>query len=374
MKKIGILTFHFTTNYGGVIQAYSLYNKIIELGYEVEIINFIPKYYQNRKTRHIIGLTKNVFKNNYFNIISKYLIFKKTNNNVETKFDLFRQKNLKLSRLVDEDSLEDILNDYSKIIVGSDQLWTPSERKNKEYFLDFNSYKNEKYTYAIDSSNSEASQNDIINLRKSMNDFDDISVRNEHTFVFVKKIIKKEPTIVLDPTMLLDESYFILEKNKVEEDYILIYVLGEEINGGNSRLINLVKKKYPGLKTYAVYTYTSKMNFNKNVDKVIYDAGPVEWLNLIRNSKFVITDSFHGVLFSLKFKVPFISYYSEKIREARFFDLAKRFNIGDFIINEIDENKILEILDKKINYEELEIIIEKNKTISLEYLNKILKD
>jgi hypothetical protein len=139
MKKIGILTFHYSNNYGGVLQSFALQKSIESMGYDSEIINFIPSSYRPTSIKNNLGISKNIFKSkiedlNIITIAKKINIMKEYSNTITEKFDIFRNNEMKLSKRVDENSIEMILNNYDVIIVGSDQVWNPTQRKRPEYF------------------------------------------------------------------------------------------------------------------------------------------------------------------------------------------------------------------------------------------------
>ncbi len=378
MGKIGILTFHYSNNYGGVLQAFSLQKVLTLMGYDAEIINYVPKNYRPTTIFDKLGISKNILNNkaenfNLFTITKKIYIMKKYNKIITEKFDSFRKNEMKLSRQVDENSLKTILKEYETIIVGSDQIWNSSQRKKPEYFLNFgDAFKGKKISYAADSTIKEIENEDIENLRKSLMDFNFISVRNEHSYYFAKTLVDKEVTVVADPTILYEfEDFNIKEENKKE--YILAYILGKEIEGKHIKAIEKIKRIYGDLPIYSIKIPTMNFDLCNFADKEFYDLDPVEWLNMFKNAKFVYTDSFHGVLFSLKYHKPFLAYYTEKLRATRFIDLGKRYDIEKYIVTNVEEIDKKRSLDVKIDFEIIDKLLEKQKQYSLEFLKRALK-
>lgn len=379
MKKIGILTFHYSNNYGGLLQALSLHNTVELLGYDVEVINFVPSSYKPYKIMGNLGLRKNIFKNkiedlNIVNISKKVNIMNKYSKAVTNKINLYRDNNINLSEQVDEDSLKDILGNYSAIIVGSDQVWNPSQRKSPIYFLNFkDSYKGKKISYAADSTVKDISSEDRDTLKSALSEFDHISVRNEHSFNFVETLINKEVEIVADPTLLVD-----FDRNKQNQDeigeYILTYVLGKEIEGSHFKAIEKIKKKYGNLPVYSIKIPTMNFELSPYADKVFYDLDPDGWMDMFKKAKFVYTDSFHGVLFSMKYHKPFLAYYTEKLRATRFIDLGKRYGIDKYIVQNISEIDTKESLELLPDYNSIDTILKNQKNSSLEFLKKALSE
>lgn len=373
MNKIGILTFHYSNNYGGVLQAYALQTAIRNLGYDIEIVDFVPKSYNPSVLHRSIGIQKNILKNNPIVITKKFFIVAKNGKVITNKFDQFRDRYMELSKRVDEDQIEQVCTNYEVLIVGSDQVWNPSQRKSPYYFLDFNSYSGKKFAYAADSTIEEINGDDYDYLKKCLYDFTSISVRNEHTNNFILNLLNSFSQVVVDPTQLISIDDFPIEEPNISNKYILVYVLGDEINGKHRAVIDNIKSQYGDLLVYAVINPTVSFKDPYYADKAIYTASPQEWLGLIRNASFIYTDSFHGVLFSLKFRVPFLAYYKEKQRATRFLDLKKRFEIGDYIISDANDSGVAIAKSKSIDFDKIEKIVERLKERSYEYLEKILK-
>lgn len=372
MNKIGILTYHYSNNYGGVIQSYALYSYLTSLGLNVEIINYIPSYVNLDSIFYETGLRKNILKMkkadmNPIKLFKRIYIRMKYSKTIINKFDDFRNYNL--SRRVDENSFHEILNDYHAIIVGSDQVWSPGERNKKTYFLDYPNYKGLKISYAADSTVSEINTNHLARLTKALKDFDSISVRNEHSHKFAQTLLGKSVPIVVDPTLLWKFDEY---NQKSNEKYILVYVLGKEISGTNKKAIEKIKKVYGDMKVYAIVIPTRKFEKCDYADEVIYDTGPIEWLNMFRNATFVFTDSFHGTLFSIKFRKPFLAYYAEELRVTRFIDLSNRYKIDPFIVNSLEDIDNKNSLNQLPDFDSIHQLIEKHKESSVEFIREAL--
>lgn len=378
MKKIGILTFHYSNNYGGVLQALALQRVLEADKFECEIINFVPSTYRINKIISNLGIRRNPFKNNINNLniikqIKKIIIMKRYNSIITHKFDLFRLNEMKMSRQVDEFSLEKILSNYDSIIVGSDQIWNPGQRNKPEYFLDFNeNYSGRKISYSADSSVSEIYTNQRI-LKKALSEFSYISVRNKHSYDFVFAILNKESEITVDPTLLYD--FQVSEKKiKIEEPFILTYILGKEISGSNKKAIEKIKRVYGDLNVYSILIPTQEFNIPTYADKVFYDLDPNEWLSIFKKAAFVFTDSYHGTIFSLKFHIPFLAYYTETLRSTRFIDLGKRYKLEKYIIESALDIDVKNCLIEKPNFTNIDICINEHIEKSKKFLKVATND
>lgn len=373
MKKIGILTFHYSINYGAVLQALALLNVIESLGFDTEIINYIPTDYKPNSIICNLGVSKNIFNNrlediNIPKIVKKIIIMKRFGEKISFKFDEFRKREMKLSKPVDEVSIFEILNNYDVIVVGSDQVWNPSQRKRNEYFLNFgNRYQGEKISYAADSTTKEIDSEDVNKLKSALGEFKYISVRNTHSLDFVKAIIDKDVPVVADPTIL----YNFIQSNDKEKrsgEYVLTYILGKEIEGTHKKALERVKKVYGNIPVYSIIIPTMNSDISNIADEKFCDLDPSEWINLFKNAKFIYTDSFHGVLFALKFHKPFIAYYTEKYRATRFIDLGCRYGIENYIVQNVWEIDEKNSLGSKPDFVYIDSVLDSQKKSSIEFL------
>lgn len=379
MKKTGILTFHYSNNYGGVLQTAALYNTVKNLGYDVEVIHYIPSNYTPVTKIKYLNLVKNEVKkilkgktdfHRLAGIPKKISIIKKHGGNIDQKFSEFRTEAMRMSRQVDESSLPSLLSDYETVIVGSDQVWNPSQRTKPEYFLDYGeAFKGQKISYAADSTVKEIDEKLSDSLKKSLDEFNYISVRNEHSFEFVKSVTGKETDIVADPTLLAD---FQTNENGENGDYIFAYIIGKEISGTHSKAIDRIKKTTGDLPVYSIKIPDMQTEPSDFADKTMYDVGPQEWIDLIKNAKFIYTDSFHGVLFSLKYQKPFLAYYTEKMRATRFVDLGKRYQVDRYIVNSVEEIGEKGSVDTPPDYAGINLLLEEHRKYSLKRLEDAL--
>ena len=381
MEKTGILTYHYSNNYGGVLQSYALYAYLRSRRIDAQIINYVPSSYQADSLVHNIfsstGLRKNprnieIEDFSPRNFAVRVNAKRKYNKEITGEFDSFRNSYLGLSNQVNESNVHTILPDYRTIIVGSDQIWGPVERNRSIYFLGFDEFKGNKVSYAADSTIAEVSEEHIDKLRRELGDFDRISVRNKHSQKFVETVIGEKPPIVADPTLLWDFDELGRGFMSDSDPYILVYVLGKDINGSNRKAIEEIKRIYGNLKVYAIVIPTMKFNICDYADKVFYDLGPEEWLDMIRNATFVYTDSFHGTLFSLKFHKPFLAYYAEAMRATRFIDLAERYQIGRYIVSSVDEIEAKGSLLETPDFATIDQLIEEHRAFSIRFLEEAL--
>lgn len=367
--KVGILTYHFGTNFGGQLQCYSLFNVLKELGHNPIVINYNPSKSNVgflNDFRHGLRIIKNERSiNGMINGFNTILYSSKMRDN----FKAYQKTYLKIGSKCSLEEISTKYSDLEAIIVGSDQVWAPAHHGNGAYFINVGKeFKGRRIAYApccainkVDDIN----KNLIVNL---LSKFDSLSARNNETFQFVKDLIGVDVPIVADPTLLCGFNNYKSSKTP-KGKYILVYVLGNEIDGGHRNVIRKIEESYPDMPIYSISLTNSKPHYFSWATKNYYTLNPEDWVAFIKNASFLYTDSFHGVVFAMKFHKPFIAYYKEKIRASRFIDLKNRFELRN-IINQISELKDVKSIQP--NYEELDKKISDLKEFSINYLKEAL--
>lgn len=367
--EIGILTFHFSCNFGGVLQCYALQKFLISSGHNVKIINYIPpnskslpywRQFVNRKLT--LADAKKILKKIQYAPTQK------------AEFNLFRKNYINLTDSLSYKQLSSITNEFDAIIVGSDQIWNPSQHKIGSYFLlHLEKFSGRRISYAPCCALNKIDSKNRLHLKDALSKFYAISVRNKETEEFVYNLLGISPPIVVDPTLLWNFEEFISKKPLINEHYILVYILGKEINGGHANVIESLKSKFVDTKIISVIQTENNPQLFDWSDLTYWHANPIVWLNLIYHASFIYTDSFHGVLFSIKFKKQFLAYYSEKARASRFIDLLDRFeSLDKSIVESYSEAIRKSSFDEIINYEYLHKNLETEIQKSILFINNSL--
>lgn len=329
--KIGILTFHYGYNFGGVLQTYATQQVLKELGYDdVHIVNCIAQ-----PLKFItVGIPRKIARG-----VLSALYCRIWNGRLTKKpFHDFRKQYLKETPSIDYKDIALKLEDYDALIVGSDQVWCANSQEHGLYFLNWNpQFRGKRISYAPCCGKKTIIESKRGELTDALNKFRSLSARNKETQSFVKELTGNTPQIVPDPTCLYDFRELLSEKRLVEDSYIFTYTLGKDIPRGNAAAIEILKRKYPGRKVIAsVIAYANPVDASW-ADEVRYDLSPIEWLNMIQHADVVYTDSFHGSIFSMLLGAPFITYISEPARKARFEELQNQFGIKEFIVSSLNE-------------------------------------
>lgn len=301
--KIAIITWFFD-NYGTVLQAYALnrYLNTID-GVEAKVINYdlkkenldIPlRWLSVDSIEKIVKRIKSL--KNKDSSDSHQI----EDNGKAELFDLFRSK-ISMTGVKTKDELNDSANDFDAFICGSDQIWNPYFY-DRSYFLDFVKEK-KKIAYAPSLGGSTTLPFRLKGMYKnSLRSFYRLSVREEESCELIKNLSGKECAVMPDPVFLLTPLQWrsVNGQDREKKKYILCYLLSD-----NFWYKELIHKVEVDLKLNIKYIHTDGFGEYSENASTEY-PGPKEFLNLIDNAEFVITDSFHGTCFSLLFNRDFL--------------------------------------------------------------------
>lgn len=347
--KIGILTFINTINYGASLQAYALQQKIIQLGYDVEIIQYTNKYIERKEKN------QNIFSLKF--LLRKLVIGRNTQYKTE-KFREFETKYTNKSPTVT--SLQDVVDRYDKIVVGSDQVWNLQITNNDmHYFLDFLPNSNAKVSYAPSFGNNTFPEAKYTHVASLLKGFSHLSVREEEGRELIKHMSGLNAKVVLDPTLLLNkiqwQTLFTFKPGK--EHYIIVY-----LPHNKKRVFDFVRNLQNKTNLPVVYLSISP-NIQRGVE-TIYDASPEEFLGWIYYADYVVTGSFHGTAFALNFEKQF--FFEPEENNSRIGSLVRQ--TGTEL-----QNMYTADICKKIDYDKVRERLNSLRRESIKWLENALK-
>lgn len=303
MRHIAIITFHRTHNYGAALQSYAL-QCVLNQKYKAEILDYRSPYLEKLYLRN-----KTDIKTKIRGFIRKvvYPIRTRKLEKRRNRFACFyKQYHVLSSQTYDRNNVASASDVFDLFIAGSDQVWNPHmSRGDWNYFLEFTpACKRYSYAASIGISNS-SEENERI--KKDLNQFQSILVRENKAVDFLQFIgVNKVATAVCDPVFLLTNSEWkkILPVSEASrrDKYVLLYTVA------NVTKSLQFAKKLAEANNLTVIAISSNQSV-KVVDGVknVLDAGPIEFLEYIRNASYVVTSSFHALAFSIIFNIPF--YY-----------------------------------------------------------------
>lgn len=351
MKHFGILTFHFSDNYGAVLQCYAL-RKIINSfsGCCADVISFNP----GRKEG---WYDEDDLQNQYKKKLENFRNF----NYVETKISP-----------KDFDNIYEIAQEkYDGFIVGSDQVWNTSfSFFHTAYLLDFVDDNKRKISYAASVGLDPAHprmKKDV--FEKYIPRFDYLSVREKTHEKFIAQFTDKTVETVLDPTFLLTAKDYdcLIEnmENAEEQDFIFFYYLKHDSTTPLAcSFVNMLSRKY-NLKIIHFYVEMPEQTF-KNESRSFYFEGPKDFIWYIKHAKIVVTNSFHGTVFSILYHKPFYTYIVKSM-QARVLDLLGGLGLENRLVR---GHKPLQEVDFEIEYDRVDALLEKKRSASLAFLKR----
>ncbi len=362
-NKIGILTWHYYGNFGSALQAYALQTSIKRLGYEVEIIN-----YHNKKFGNIKGLKTYIKKFLSFFSSSKldFYIFRKIGVNTVS----FQRKYLKQTQPFSEiDELPKYIENVKTIVYGSDQIWAPNVF-NPIYMGEGVPDAVKKISYAASIGLRALPEEYKTKYARLLKSYSDISVRENEGRNLLKSIGVDDVQVVLDPTLLLNVSYYKEIEKKVyleSNNYIFCYFLNE-----HHQYWETVRKYAEEHKCIIVGVSDNPSDATRMF--AYKGLGADHFLWLIDHSYTVFTDSYHGSIFSLLFHKNFYLFrrFSENdpvSQNSRVEQLVETFSIKERLI---DGN--IELPQQPIDYAKVEKILMDQRAQSLEFLRNALID
>lgn len=335
--KIGILTFHWATNYGAVLQAYALQTFLEKKGHSVSIINYKPLQFDHSIKSYIIYprlLKKLLFR---FSEVKRELI-------KDHNLEIFRKKHLHLTkRLYSWEDVSAIVDEYDILISGSDQVLNPyftTQGENKPtsvYFLSFSCYAR-KIGYAVSFGCTEFPEKAAILARQWIHSFDIIGTRENSGISILDQLnYDKNRQIVPDPTILCGKLLFANINIKIKkENYTYVYLLRNKT----------IPVDYKALRSGELrYSDTNAFNISLT-----------HWLEEIGSCSFLITNSYHGMIMALLFHVPFAVLLENEENVGmndRFFTLLSKLNLLDRIAENSSES-INVVLSHDINWTKLD--------------------
>lgn len=381
--RIGILTLTDNTNgynYGATFQCLALQRTLERLNNEVLVFNFKSDDNGNfcYKTINYLSAVTNIREfigvcGDLFGRLKRICGIQEDGRNLlAPSFDKIINHKLNMTRQVSENNIAEIANELDAVVVGSDQVWSTFAKQRLVYLMDWvPEFTGIRISYAACSARKGVPRINKVKIAECINKMDAVSVRDAQTRKMVKNASGVNAKIVLDPTFLYDFKEE-MEAVEITGSYILAYILGSEIKGGFKETLCKIRSKYGSLKLVVVAVPGLGKAIYEHADILLKECSPGQWLTLFSRATFVLTDSFHGVCFCLKYKRNFIAYYRSVWRASRLLDLKNRFGLNRNIVSSLKEAVQNRCFENELDYKDIDIFIEKEREISEEFLRKAL--
>ena len=346
-------------NYGSFLQAYALKSTLESLGHQCEFVDVEPGIILPGYERNIKYFVNKAFQR-YCNWSA--LCTLKT-----------LGKRLRITKLYherfDKEFLEELgvykhtFNNYDLVVIGSDEVFNFNQNTYYGFSTQlFGDVKNTKKvisyagtfgTTTIDVINKCGVRDSIVRAMRKMAA---ISVRDMNSFNVVKNLLGKEPYLNVDPVLIFDYQKYAVDP--IEKDYIIVYSYPNRFNG--KKEVNAIKQfaKQKGKKLISICFYFPWCD-------VTLMPHPFEVLGYIKNADYVITDTFHGCVMSMKFNKQFVSF-SRESNMHKLTSLLTQFGLSNRICKTPDE--ILKIIDAPIDYGHVNKLIESETIKAIDYI------
>ena len=360
MKKVGILSMQRIKNYGSFLQAYALKEIIESFGYHVEFVDY-----------HV---EKPLLLAEHNNKLIKVLDIFFGNGKIAHKIRYIKHKRKFFKNNANRLNLTEQYNynpTLDTLVIGSDEVFNCIQKNtNVGYSLELfgkNNNANRLISYAASFGNTTLEKlkeyKKVDEISYFLNKFNSISVRDENSAYIVRNLSSIIPIYNLDPVLIYDYSNCsYIPKITTNEKYMILYAYNNRISKNEAKEIH----KYCQQKKVKIYTIGGVQPF---ADKFI-NCSPFEVLAYFKNAEFIITDTFHGSIFSIINNKPFVTLVRKTVgngygNEEKLTDLLKRLNLSNQIIYDINElnddkfndinylitnQKILDERNKAINY------------------------
>lgn len=362
--KIGIITWFKYENYGTALQALALQKYLRTNGFDVDLINYTIEEKKKKKNlkhlfpRIILKLNKIRYKNLFLSKTEKFKSIIYDNCNV-TKEVTNVEEYIKLC------------NSYDIVIFGSDQIWNP-DVYHPFYFANFDEIKCKLVAYAPSFGMNHIPEDKIEELKKALSRFSSIAVREEDGCKIIKQLIDIDVDTVVDPTLLLEKNKWKEFEEPIDickDDYVLCYFLSDNLchwkaarTFAKKKNLKLVVIPHDGL-SYIQSKY------------VVRSCTVGNFLSLIKNAKYVLTDSFHGSVFSLIYEKQFVLFerHSNKnssSQNSRLYNLLRMVGLNEILLkNGTKEIEDVDNIDYSLVRKKINCITKKSE----DYLKQVIK-
>lgn len=371
MKNFGIVSYNIYcnfTNYGSALQSWALSQAINKLGedkWQSKLIDYCPDVLKNKDPLNPI---KDMWDKDDKSVEMCRLSLPAIRENYK-KFDRFYNEEFnKTKKAYTSSNFNEVEKDedIDGFVCGSDTIFCIDEFKGLDdgYYANYDVMKDGySISYAASFGDSHFDEDSYKELNKKLQNFKALGLREDDMIPYVKEHTDVEVKRVIDPTLLLDaKDYECITAPRLEQDkYLLLYA--RRNNEAMSRFAEKIAKEN-GWKVIEI----SLQATNASKHRMFYEAGVEEFLSLVKNAEFVVTNSYHGLIFSVQFEREFVVFTREQAN-TKISELMDSLGLSDRIFvtgeeelkNKIDYNNVKENISdfKKQSWQYLETNLNK---------------
>lgn len=359
MMKVYTITCQHAKNYGAVLQTYALAKYLDSCGHNVEVIDYVPNYLNQSLTS----------KKWAFNFIRSVIQFPDRFKG-EKVFGKFLSEFIPLTSRTyySYTELQEELPPADAYVVGSDQIWNMNcpNGNDDSYFLKFAPSGSCKISYAASLAMDKLSLQQESRLIELTKDFTALSIRENSGTELINSLGNQKAVTVVDPVFLLDakEWMSIMDSTSQNEKYILVYAFYRQ-----KEVFEYAMRMAREKKCKVYFINTPYLDFIMKKDKYFWCATPNRFIKLIHDAESVVTNSFHGLSFSLIFHKDVHVFYPNRKGNSRIKDLLELTNLSDRVVR---DNKT--VIREDIDYISVDKALNRQIDFSKSFLRKSLED
>lgn len=367
--KVDVITRHSVANYGSILQSYATQKAIEKLNHECEIIDYTRIDEQGKNKAKTYCKNSTTWNKNILTRLAYYIIQTPNYLYAYNKFKkyrraLFKQTNIEYTSL---DELKKHVPEADIYCAGSDQIWgrIGNQDYDSAYFLSFVPKGKKCISYASSIGKEKISDETRKCIREFLPKFSTILVREKSAVDIIKEEKINNVDLVLDPTLLLNKTEWDLlcDDATNNKKYVLVYQLHD-----NKKFQKYAKDFAKKTKLPLIRICPSAQNLIRG-GKPIFLPTPQKFITYFKNAEYIITDSFHGTVFSIIFNKKFIDVLPKET-STRITNILEILNIEERVLSSYDD---FSLVDKNINYDEVNKLLEVNRMKSLEKLKNAIE-
>lgn len=299
MLNVGIVTLHCSYNFGSALQTYALQTVVENMGHTATIIDYRSIDYDQYK---LLSKHSSVMRNNLEHADMLAKLFKRRNS-----FRGFANTNFHLSKesysYEAPKKLNELSDKYDCFVCGSDQIWNLDMTGGPDhaFFLDFAGDKRRiAYAPSLGHTTFLPENFDRAEVAGLLSQFDFLSVREQESLPLFQPLVTKDIKVVLDPTLLLDKKFYsgFAENPVPSKDYLFVYLLRE-----SPELVESACAMATASNSEILYVCDHNLPIPNATN--LFGVGPAAFVSLVAHARAVLTNSFHAMIFSIVFNVPF---------------------------------------------------------------------
>ena len=357
MKRVAIITYSRAYNYGSALQTYALNRYLTQLGNKVNTIDYTTKEQQIlyaifEPIKGLMSFVRNIQSLIYYTSIKRH----------RGRFESFLLEWVPMTQRIQiAEDFARLNNQFDCFLCGSDQIWNAQcDDFDSNYMLSFVTDKSKCISYAPSLGAGERNEKTISALSQYVKGYKAVSTREESSAPIIEKASNVAVETVLDPVFLLDPHDWdeVATDCPIKGDYILGYFIGD-VAGMREFAAQLSKET----ECPVVVIYKSIRDIKYRF-QTYYEAGPAEFISLIKNARYIVTNSFHAVSFSIIYGVSFWAFVQSGSSDERIRNILRLVGLENRIVADakiwVDKQKGIDY--ENINRGNLDDMIEKSKT------------